>query len=128
MEPLAQPGAPTEAVELDTDRILRETGTLVTPGDTQVSSTLPTTQTPPADTAEPNTESRSWNVLAVVAVVLGLALSPFAAVFGYLALGQIRRSGQNGESLAVAAIVLGWIWTLVFGVGGIVGAIIWSQL
>lgn len=128
VEPLAQSGATTEAVALDTDRILRETGTLVMPGDTQVSSTRPSTQTPPAETAEPNTETRSWNVLAVVAVVLGLVLSPFAAVFGYLALGQIRRSGQNGENVAVAAIVLGWIWTLVFGVAGIVGGIIWFQL
>ncbi len=128
VEPLTQSGATSEAVDLDTDRILRETGTLVTPGDTQVSSTLPTTQTPRVETAEYEAQTRSWNVLAVVALVLGLTLSPLAAVFGYLALGQTRRSGQNGENAAVAAIVLGWIWLLVFGVAGIVGGIIWFQL
>lgn len=129
VEPTTQSGVPTEAVDRETDRILRETGSLVAPGETAQPATSPaTTQTPPAQTTEQDPPHKSWNVLAVIAFVLGLALSPFAMVFGYLALGQIRRSGQNGENTAVAAIILGWIWTLVFGVAGIVMSMVWFQL
>ena len=36
------------------------------------------------------------------AVILGL-------VFGYIALAQIKRTGQQGRGLALAAVILGWI-------------------
>ena len=49
------------------------------------------------------------NVLSIVAFVLALALSPLAVIFGYIALGQTRRAGQRGETLALWAIGLGWI-------------------
>jgi hypothetical protein len=35
--------------------------------------------------------------------------SILALIFGYVARNQIRRSGQEGNGLAVAGIVLGWI-------------------
>ena len=57
------------------------------------------------------------NGLAVASLVLGITgmiLSIFsipALVLGYVARGQIRRSGftQRGDGMAIAGIVLGWI-------------------
>ena len=35
--------------------------------------------------------------------------SILALIFGYIALNQIKRTGQNGRAMAIAGIVLGWI-------------------
>ena len=115
-----------EPETLDTERILRETGSIKVPEDH--SPALPTAQTAAVSTATAEAEKSSWNILALVSLLLGLALSPLAMVFGYLALGQIKRSNQAGETAALAAIVLGWIWTIVVGVAGIVLGVIWFQL
>jgi len=138
VEPVTPPEAPTDPEGLDTQRILRETGSLSLPGETASppASSPHTSQVPPSDkvpaadanTGALNTVGGSWSLLAIAAFVLGLALSPLAALFGYVALGSLRRSGQHGEQLAVTAIVLGWLWTLIFGVVGIVVGIIWFQL
>ena len=59
---------------------------------------------------------RSTNGLAIASLVLGIVWiywigSILALVFGYVARRQIRESGgrQNGDGMAVAGIVLGWI-------------------
>lgn len=48
----------------------------------------------------------------------GMALGAFISVFfvsivglvlGYIALGQIKRTGESGRGLALAAVILGWI-------------------
>ena len=52
-------------------------------------------------------------VLGIVGAVIGSIL---AVVFGHMALGQIRRSGQSGRGLAIAGLVLGYL--------GIVGTLI----
>ena len=120
-----------EPETLDTERILRETGSIKVPEDH--SPALPTAQVAAvsiatAEAVPTEAEKSSWNILALVSLLLGLALSPLAMVFGYLALGQIKRSNQAGETAALAAIVLGWIWTIVVGVAGIVLGVIWFQL
>jgi uncharacterized membrane protein len=56
------------------------------------------------------------NVLAPLALLLALVASPLAVVFGYLAIGQIRRADQRGAPLAWIAIGLGWLWVAVFTV------------
>ena len=55
-------------------------------------------------------------ILALVAGILGWTLLPFLGslggiIFGHMARGEIRRSnGQlDGDGLAVAGLVLGWI-------------------
>lgn len=54
------------------------------------------------------------NALAVLSLALGLMLSPLAALFGHLAVGQIRRArgGERGLALAWVAVGLGWLWLL----------------
>lgn len=60
----------------------------------------------------------STNGFAVAALVLGI-VGPtmcvawiLALVFGYIAKSQIDKSGgrQTGRGMAVASIVLGWVW------------------
>jgi amino acid transporter len=56
------------------------------------------------------------NGMAIASLVLGilgwLYLIPaiLALVFGYVARGQIRERGEQGMGLAIAGIVLGWVW------------------
>ncbi len=79
----------------------------------------------PEDAESEDTEQRpsrkrsGINVLSVVALVMAIALSPLAVVFGYLALGQTRRAGQRGEAIALWAIGLGWLalaaWVVAIG-------------
>jgi hypothetical protein len=56
------------------------------------------------------------NGLAIASLVLGIVWlywigSILALIFGYVAKGQIDRSGgtQSGRGLAIAGIVLGWV-------------------
>jgi hypothetical protein len=50
--------------------------------------------------------------LCVIGPILGL-------IFGFMALGQIRQTGQRGRGMAIAGIVIGAIALVLFIVGGI---------
>jgi hypothetical protein len=56
---------------------------------------------------------RPTNQLAVVALVLSFLgpLSPVGLVLGVVARGQIRRTGEEGDGLALAAVVVGGVIT-----------------
>lgn len=62
----------------------------------------------PADSKAAKPDQRT-NVLAIIALVLGCLISPLAAVFGYIALSQISRSGERGTAIAWVAVVLGYL-------------------
>jgi hypothetical protein len=65
----------------------------------------------------------STNGMAVAAFVLGLlSFSVLAIIFGHIALSQIKRSQgtQGGRGLAIAGVILGWIW-VVLGVALVIG-------
>ena len=54
------------------------------------------------------------NGFAIASLVLGVVWiwwlgSILALVFGYLALGQIKKQGEAGRGIAIAGIVLGWV-------------------
>jgi uncharacterized membrane protein len=69
-----------------------------------------------------------WNILSIVSLLLALTLSPLTVIFGYLAIGQIRRSRQRGEAVAWFAVAVGWLWLIAYLVLGTVAAITWFQL
>jgi len=82
----------------------------------------------PPEQPQPVYVQQGTNGFSVAALVLGILWifwlgSVLALVFGYIATGQINRSGgrQGGKGLAIAGIVLGWvgvgtlILTLAFG-------------
>jgi hypothetical protein len=62
---------------------------------------------------------RPTNQLAVIALVLSFlgALSPVGLVLGIVARGQIRRTGEEGDGLALAAIIVGGVLTTLLVVG-----------
>lgn len=63
---------------------------------------------------QPPWQNRGTNGLAIASMVVGILWlywvgSILALIFGYIARGQIRRSGQSGDGMAIAGIVLGWV-------------------
>lgn len=76
---------------------------------------------------------RSTNGFAIASMVLGILWiywigSILALIFGYVARNQIRAGNQQGDGMAIAGIVLGWIGVgillllIVFGVAAGSGA------
>lgn len=72
--------------------------------------------TPSALSTDPEAHPRRVNVLAVLALILGCLLSPLAALFGHVAVAQIRISGERGLVPAWIAVVLGYIWLVTLAV------------
>jgi hypothetical protein len=68
------------------------------------------------------------NTYAILSVVFGVLIPPAGVAFGYLALPQIKRTGQRGWLAAVCGLVIGYllsaalvalsIWLLATGGGG----------
>lgn len=61
-------------------------------------------------------EPRRLNLLAVLALLLACIGGAPALIFGHVAIGQIRESGERGMRLAVVATVLGYLWLVVWAV------------
>ncbi|WP_438854330.1 DUF4190 domain-containing protein [Agromyces sp. M3QZ16-3] len=60
-------------------------------------------------TQTPAPATDTWNVWAIVAFVTVWFTGILGLIFGYMALGQIKRTGERGHGLALAAVILGWI-------------------
>lgn len=60
------------------------------------------------------------NTLAIVAFVLAFFVSIAAIICGHIALGQIKRTGEGGHGLALAAVILGYTF---LGLGLLLGII-----
>lgn len=50
-------------------------------------------------------------VLSLVFALLGGALLPI--IFGHVAKSQIRRTGERGDGLATAGLIIGYLWLIV---------------
>ncbi len=64
------------------------------------------------------------NITAVLALILGVLVSPIALPVGWFAREQIKRSNERGNGLAIAAIVLGSV-AIVAWVAIAVSAFLW---
>ncbi|WP_433330887.1 DUF4190 domain-containing protein [Spirillospora sp. CA-294931] len=53
-------------------------------------------------------------VCGIVGILLCGIASPFAVIFGHVALGQIKRTGEGGHGMAVAGLILGYIVTVIW--------------
>jgi peptidyl-prolyl cis-trans isomerase B (cyclophilin B) len=53
------------------------------------------------------------NALAIASLVAAFFLPIGAIVLGHLALGQIRRTGEQGRGLAIAGIIIGFAQVLI---------------
>jgi hypothetical protein len=65
-----------------------------------------TAQQPDVYTAPPPT-----NVLAIIALIAVFFFSIAGIVCGHIALSQIKHSGESGHGLALAAVILGYVFT-----------------
>ncbi len=57
---------------------------------------------------QPGQQNPKWNILSIVSIagaVLGFNI--IAAILGFIALNQIKKTGEQGKVLAIIAIVLG---------------------
>jgi len=72
--------------------------------------------------------SETTNGLAIGALILSLVpvFSLPAVILGHISRGQIRRSGQRGDGIAVTALVFGYLWmtfwAMIFVIGVVVSA------
>ena len=54
---------------------------------------------------------RRTNVMAILALVMAFVVAPAAIVLGHVARKQIRETGEDGDGLALAGLILGYVLT-----------------
>jgi hypothetical protein len=52
------------------------------------------------------------NTMAILALIFAFIVAPLGVVFGFIGRGQIKRTGENGDGLALAGIIIGGVFTL----------------
>lgn len=77
---------------------------------------------PPYGGYYPMPVRRPTNTLAIVALVCGFAFAPAGVICGVIARRQIRQTGEEGDGLALAGIIIGGIQTAMF----VVFFVIWA--
>jgi peptidyl-prolyl cis-trans isomerase B (cyclophilin B) len=70
---------------------------------------------------------RTTNSLAIASLVCAFLLAPLGILFGHMSLSQIKRSGEEGHGLAVAGLVLSYVFTAL-GTLAIVFVVAWTAL
>ncbi|WP_297371857.1 DUF4190 domain-containing protein [Cryobacterium sp.] len=65
------------------------------------------------------------NTMSIVSLITGFFCSIAAVITGHLALGQIRRTGENGRGLAITGLVLGYLG-IVAGAVALIYAILFA--
>src|ERR1700712_5618046 len=59
----------------------------------------------------PGGPAQRTNVLAIVALILGIVVPIGGIICGHIALSQIKRTGENGHGLALAGTIIGYVPT-----------------
>ena len=57
---------------------------------------------------------RPTNTMAILALVMAFVFAPAGLILGIVARRQIRQTGEDGEGLALAGIIVGGIVTAIF--------------
>lgn len=69
---------------------------------------------PPAGHAPPPQFGRPTNTMAILALVMAFVFAPAGLILGILARKQIARTGEEGDGLALAGIIVGGLITAFF--------------
>jgi len=73
---------------------------------------------PPPGYGAPGYPPPAWgrptNTMAIVALVMAFVFAPAGLILGIVARKQIRRTGEDGDGLALAGIIVGGIVTAIF--------------
>jgi hypothetical protein len=62
----------------------------------------------------PSAYPRPTNTMAILALVMAFVFAPAGLVLGIVARRQIRETGEDGDGLALAGIIVGGIVTAIF--------------
>lgn len=54
------------------------------------------------------------NTMAILSLIFAFVLSPLGLVFGFVAKSQIKRTGESGDGLALAGIIIGGLFTALY--------------
>jgi peptidyl-prolyl cis-trans isomerase B (cyclophilin B) len=72
------------------------------------------------------------NTMAIVSLILAFIVPIAGAIVGHIAINQIKRTGEGGHGLALAGVIVGWVYTgltVLFVIGyGIFLAVVFSHL
>jgi hypothetical protein len=69
--------------------------------------------------AQPTAPAGQTNVLAIISLIAAFVIAPVGIILGFIARGQIKTSGESGDGLAKAGIIIGIVFT-VLGLLGII--------
>jgi hypothetical protein len=69
---------------------------------------------PPPGYGYPPAYGRPTNTMAILALVLAFVFAPAGLILGIIARKQIRQTGEDGDGLALAGIIVGGIFTAIF--------------
>lgn len=74
----------------------------------------------------PSVEASSWNVLSIISFIAALVgFNIVAVVLGFIGLNQVKKTGQRGRGLALAAVIIGLasvVVIIIVIVGGIIAS------
>jgi hypothetical protein len=65
----------------------------------------------PQQVPVPPAAGRGTNIMAILSLVFAFVFAPAGIVLGHLAKKQIRQTGEQGEGLATAGLVVSYIFT-----------------
>jgi hypothetical protein len=66
---------------------------------------------PPAPAYQPVAAGQKTNVLAIVGFILAFVVTVAGIVVSFIALSQIKKTGEGGRGLALAGVILGFVFT-----------------
>jgi len=69
---------------------------------------------PPGGYGYPPVYVRPTNTMAILALVMAFVFAPAGLILGIVARKQIRQTGEDGDGLALAGIIVGGIVTAIF--------------
>ena len=68
-------------------------------------------QTSALPAAAPGYYQAPTNTLAILALIFGFMFPIAGIICGHIARGQIKRTGESGDGLALAGLILGYVLT-----------------
>ena len=71
----------------------------------------------------PQGTGKRTNVPAIVGLILAIFFPIVGAIVGHVALSQIKKTGEEGRGIALAAVIVGWTLTGLAIIAVIVAAI-----
>lgn len=69
--------------------------------------------------SSPAASTGRTNVLAIVGIILAFIVPLVGVILGFVARSQIKRTGEKGSGLALAAIIIGLVFIVVGIIAGI---------